>query len=256
MIYFCCDDERRRAAVRSHASLNGIDFLEVSDEPQDHLADRQRFLFVHFIKAVAHGTLEVENVRIEGGERIRDITVSSVASGQSSSPPQGANVLVVEASERGDFSTYTLRLVTDDDNDNPPDGFDPILSSVEFTFKVNCPTEFDCKPQRQCATEPRKNPEINYLAKDYESFRQLMLDRMSLLVPQWSERSPADLGIALVELLAYVGDYLSYQQDAVATESYLNTARSLAAQRAYQYALKLDPDNPSLNSKLARARGE
>ena len=48
-----------------------------------------------------------------------------------------------------------------------------------------------------------------------------MLDRMAVLAPDWSERNPADLGVALVELLAYVGDSLSYQQDAVATEAYL-----------------------------------
>ena len=44
-------------------------------------------------------------------------------------------------------------------------------------------------------------------------------------MPAWTERNPADLGIALVEMLAYVGDALSYQQDAIATEAYLGTAR-------------------------------
>src|SRR5947209_9927702 len=68
-------------------------------------------------------------------------------------------------------------------------------------------------------------PEIDYLAKDYASFRQLMLDHLALRVPGWTERSEADLGIALVEVLAYVADYLSYYQDAVATEAYLGTAR-------------------------------
>ena len=68
-------------------------------------------------------------------------------------------------------------------------------------------------------------PEIDYLAKDYASFRQLMLDHLALRVPGWTERSEADLGIVLVEILAYVGDYLSYYQDAVATEAYLGTAR-------------------------------
>src|SRR5947209_16905566 len=68
-------------------------------------------------------------------------------------------------------------------------------------------------------------PEIDYLAKDYASFRQLMLDHLTLGVPGWTERSEADLGIALVEVLAYVADYLSYYQDAVATEAYLGTAR-------------------------------
>jgi hypothetical protein len=36
----------------------------------------------------------------------------------------------------------------------------------------------------------------------------------------------SDIGVALVELLAYVGDHLSAYQDAVATEAYLETARS------------------------------
>ena len=75
-------------------------------------------------------------------------------------------------------------------------------------------SDFDCTP-----------PEINYLAKDYASFRRLMLDHLSQLVPDWREQSPADLGHALVEVLAYAADYLSYYQDAVATEAYLGTAR-------------------------------
>ena len=60
-----------------------------------------------------------------------------------------------------------------------------------------------------------------------------MLDRLALLAPDWPERNPADLGIALVELLAYVGDYLSYQQDAVATEAYLGTARRRVSVRRH-----------------------
>ena len=43
------------------------------------------------------------------------------------------------------------------------------------------------------------------------------------LNPDWVERNPSDLGIALVELLAYEGDRLSYFQDAVANEAYLDT---------------------------------
>ena len=44
------------------------------------------------------------------------------------------------------------------------------------------------------------------------------------LNPDWIERNPSDLGIALLELLAYTGDRLSYFQDAVANEAYLDTA--------------------------------
>ena len=52
-------------------------------------------------------------------------------------------------------------------------------------------------------------------------------------MPDWRERNPADLGITLVELLAYAGDQLSYYQDAVATEAYLGTARRRTSVRRH-----------------------
>ena len=134
------------------------------------------------------------------------------------------NVLTVTVDASGDFSTYVLRLRTSITDDSPPATFDPQLSSVPFSFKVDCPTDFDCAVPDACPPEVLPEPEIDYLAKDYASFRQLMLDRLAALAPDWTERNPADLGIALVELLAYVGDHLSYYQDAVATEAYLGTA--------------------------------
>src|SRR5262249_23573579 len=102
-----------------------------------------------------------------------------------------------------------------------------------FSFKVECPTDFDCRPVLVCPPAFEAAPEIDYLAKDYESFRQLMLDRMAVLAPEWRERSAADLGVTLVELAAFVGDYLSYHQDAVATEAYLGTARRRVSVRRH-----------------------
>jgi len=241
MIYFCCDDERRRNEVKKHPVLNGIDFLEVRDQDTDPLEQRQRTLLVHFLKNLTPGglpgALEATNIRIDGGDRIKNIKVTRVSVGTATSPPLSppadANILVVEVSDRGDFSTYTLRVVKGANTDEPPDDFDPILSAVDLRFKVACPSDFDCQPEHICPPEKAAEPEINYLAKDYASFRQLMLDRMALLTPRWQERSPADLGIALIELLAYVGDYLSYQQDAVATEAYLGTARRRSSVRRH-----------------------
>ena len=86
MIYFCCD-ERRRNAVADHPGLNGIDFLEVSDDPADPTGARQRTLFVHFIKPVSSRVLTERNVIIEGGERIRSIKVTRVTMDEVSSPP-------------------------------------------------------------------------------------------------------------------------------------------------------------------------
>ena len=74
--------------------------------------------------------------------------------------------------------------------------------------------------------------EIDYLAKDYASFRRLMLDRMSQTAPGWADRLEADLGVTVVEALSYMADRLSYYQDAVATEAYLGTARRRVTGRA------------------------
>jgi hypothetical protein len=230
MIYFCCDHLRRKAVQGS--ALNGIDFLEVLDHEAPTEAERQRTLFVHFVNPLV-SALPPANLRIDGGERIRDVVVTST--NLDASDPC---VLVVQVNHPGDFSCYTLRLVQDPLHTQPPAGFDPPLALVEFSFKVECPTDFDCQVARFCPPELQPSAEINYLAKDYASFRRLMLDRMALLMPQWSERNPADLGITLVELLAYIGDHLSYQQDAVATEAYLGTARRRVSVR--RHALLVD----------------
>ncbi len=218
-LYFCCD-ERRRDAVRGSA-LNGIDYLEVVDHDAPTEADRQRFLRVHFVNDIAPNSLAATNVSIAGGERIRPIVILDATIGTG----DDSDVLTVEVEEAGDFSIYTLSLVRGPHDPNPPSEIDPRLAAVDFSFKVECPSDFDCAPKHICPPEPRVQPEINYLAKDYASFRKLILDRMSLLLPEWRERNPADLGVTLVELLAYVGDQLSYQQDAIATEAYLNSAR-------------------------------
>jgi hypothetical protein len=235
MLYFCCDQRRRNAVDAS--ALNGIDFLEVLDSEAPPGSPRQQTLLVRCFKPVSG--LAVDNMRIEGGERITPVRVvwafpapaipggliTAAEKGFFDLLPEEDHVLVVRTESPGDFSTYRLMLVKPLDDVTEPDGFDPMLSAVDFSFKVECPSDFDCKEKRVCPPEPRREPEIDCLAKDYASFRRLMLDRMAVLMPQWRERNPADLGIALVELLAYVGDHLSYQQDATQTEAYLGTAR-------------------------------
>ncbi|MBK8048275.1 MAG: putative baseplate assembly protein [Anaerolineales bacterium] len=229
MIYFCCNEDRR-ALVRRHPTLIGIDFLEVVDHAALPLADRQRTLIVHLIEddpanpfPVKDGyaaTLAPSNFVIEGGERIRGIKVTTVqvVAGQ---PRQ----LEVRVNAAGDFSTYELRIAKNAADLSPLATFDPLLSVVDFSFKVECPSEFDCAPIQICPPTSTSSPQIDYLAKDYATFRRLMLDRLATVLPAWQERNVADLGVTLVELLAYVGDRLSYQQDAVATEAYLDTAR-------------------------------
>jgi hypothetical protein len=229
-IYVCCD-ERRRQVLLGHPTLNGIDSLEVLDDPAQP-AERQRKLLVRFVNALPANALGRNQLRIEGGERIRDVAIQSVSIGNGTQD----HVLTLEVNHPGDFSTYQLRLTAnaqDPTSQLPPPGFDPQLALIAFSFKVNCPSDFDCRTDDSCPAPVRSAPPIDYLAKDYASFRQLLLDRLATLAPDWRTRNPADLGVALVELLAYVGDHLSYQQDAVATEAYLGTARKRVSVRRH-----------------------
>ena len=59
--------------------------------------------------------------------------------------------------------------------------FDPRFDHIAFSFTAACPSDLDCKTERILLPEPAVAPEINYLAKDYESFRQLILDRLALV---------------------------------------------------------------------------
>lgn len=224
---FICKNKGRREAVRNNPTWNGIDYMEVTSYDQKTL----EVYFLHNLPGqpnpVPSGEPELttENILIEGGTRIVNIKAESVSSNN--------NTLTVTVDKAGDFSWYTLRLVNSSIDQNPPSDFDPQLSSIEFSFKAGCPNEFDCKTKTVCTDEEIVEPNIDYLAKDYASFRRLMLDRLSLLMPDWKERNPADLQVALVELLAYVGDHLSYYQDAVATEAYLRTARKRISVRRH-----------------------
>jgi hypothetical protein len=229
VIYSCCDAGRREA-VRNHPTVNGLDFLEVLDHAVSE-AERQRKLEVHFVKPLGAFalTLTKGNIRIEGGERIQNITVRNIIPGVG----PHANVLTVEVDQPGDFSPYLLRLVRDKDHPTAPDDIDPQLASITFSFKVECPSPFDCAPQHVCPPEQVDAPDIDYLAKDFASFKRLMLDRMAVTMPAWKERNAADIGVMLVEALAYSADQLSYQQDAVATEAYLHTARKRISVRRH-----------------------
>lgn len=211
-----CPEGQRVEAVRDAVTVNGIDYLEV--------LPGQRKLAVHFLHAlpgqpdeVPSGgtTLTRSHVVIDGGDRVRGLRALGTATTD--------DVLTVTTSGPGDFSTYRLRLV-DPLTGRTPRGFDPRLSELDFSFKAGCPTRFDCRRDDNCQPPPLPSTVRDYLAKDYESFRRQMVDRIAARVPGWDDH-PADAQVALVELLAFVADRLSYEQDAVATEAYLGTAR-------------------------------
>jgi hypothetical protein len=219
----CKNEQARRELLLGRPEFNGIDYVEV--KPADH-----HVLQVFFIKPV--GPLNPLNpsdpndeyglstnlapITISGGVRIVGIKPVSCTR-----QPDGSLTIVVDSA--GDYSTYTLMI------DIP--GLDRLLKEVDFSFMASCPSDFDCREIPVCPPPQLLNPLLDYEAKDYSSFRRLMLDLLPQLNPGAVERNPSDLSIALIELIAYTGDRLSYFQDAVVNEAYLATVRHRVSAR-------------------------
>ena len=220
MILFC-QDKRRRDLVLQTPNLNGIDYLEVIGS-----AGCGKQLALTFLKDARSLQLTAANIQLTGDT---SIGVTSIHPATNQDPL----TITIVLGQTGDFSRYSLALVTSAQDSDPPPGIDPQLASVSFSIKAGCPTPVDCLPSDCCPQTPLTPPDIHYLARDYDGFRQAMLDRMAVLLPTWDETHAADIGVTIVETLAYAADRVSYMQDAVNTEAYIGTARSRISLRRH-----------------------
>jgi hypothetical protein len=129
--------------------------------------------------------------------------------------PTDGEVLRLTVEPIGDYSTYTLSVVHQN--------IDPIFSEIGFKFRPGCFN--NCPPDWEAPPEPKPDPAIDYLAKDYDSFRHTLISWMINRVPGWEPTSEADLDQVLLELFSAAADELSDYQDRVMNEAYLATAR-------------------------------
>lgn len=148
--------------------------------------------------------------RILGGSLAGQVQVMAVAA--TASP----TVLDLTVTPIGDYSTYTLSLNREN--------IDPIFSELPFKFRPGCFTT-DCAPEWEPAPAPLEDPAIDYLAKDYDSFRHTLMAGMAQRVTGWRPTSEADLDQVLLSLFSAAADELSDYQDRVMNEAYLSTAR-------------------------------
>jgi hypothetical protein len=205
-------DRRERLIIST--TLNGIDFIEIASPDQ-------KTLQVHFLNAVAvQGS--ITDPEITGGETVPEVPILNEATINDAGhwlaePTTGQPILTLNVAYPGDFSRYTLKLTSD--------RLDPFFSQAVFSFKALCPSDLDCEtPPPICPPDDPDIPPINYLAKDFLSFREALSDFSSLRYPEWAERSEADFGVMFMEALCALADDLSYTQDRIAAESTLETA--------------------------------
>ncbi len=211
----------RRQALEAQNRVTGIEFIYV------HANQTQ--LDVHFLRspdtlvdaaaspASMVADLTLEQIRIyspAGGEFLPEVPVTAM----NWAPGDGDDfVLELTTAFPGDFSRYKLHI-----NDNRVDRY---FNDISFTFKANCPSDLDCKtPTHECPPEELVDFPINYLARDFGSFRKALLDFASLKYPDWNDRLEADIGVMLVEVMSALGDEMAYYQDRIGREAFLETA--------------------------------
>jgi hypothetical protein len=148
--------------------------------------------------------------RIPAGDAIGQVQVTGVAAGAP------ADTLVLTVEPIGDYSTYTLEALHPD--------IDPFLGGIPFKFRPGCFTN-NCAPDWAASPPPPAEPTIDYLAKDYDSFRHTLIVAMTQRVPGWRATSEADFDQVLIDLFSAVGDELSDYQDRVMNEAYLVSCR-------------------------------
>ncbi len=197
--------EPRREALRRQDRLNGIDYADPGQ-------DRRTLTVTFFHPPPRH--LGPQHFLVTGGVRIAAPKVIEVRLHDPADAEQEPFARLVFA-HTGDESAYHLAL-------QGVKGFDPRFAAIDFSFAHGA----DLRPRPRPETDrPIAPPELDYLAKDDAAFRRIAFGRLAQTLPGWTERHAPDVGVMLVEMMAYVGDQLSYYQDAVATEAYLGTAR-------------------------------
>jgi hypothetical protein len=218
----------RRAALCEQPApprVTGIDFVQVVD-PSDQRVLRVFFLIdpdTLAVPMVATAAMPVDAVAglvtivsTSGGETI---TAPQIVRLTWMSVPTDAGprtILEIQVAEPGDFSIYRLTI-----SDARVDRW---FNRVTFSFKQGCPSDFDCAPTGDCPEDDQPEPRIDYLARDFVSFNNALLDFAAANWPQWQERIPADADVMLMELLSALGDEFSYIQDRYAREAFLATA--------------------------------
>jgi hypothetical protein len=172
------------------------------------------WLEVEFFNSIALSPLPPrEAFVVEGGVRraAGPVAVTEVHAG-----PPGQAVLRLKLQPIGDYSTYTLSTLLGE--------MDPLFNRLQFKFRPGC-FNLSCAAQAAAPPPADASPAIDYLARDYDSFRHVLMSAMRVRVPGWAPTSEADLDQVLIDLVAARADELADAHDRVLNERSLATAR-------------------------------
>jgi len=101
---------------------------------------------------------------------------------------------------------------------------------ISLRYSAGCP---DCGKRQVDLPKALADPgdDFDWNVRDYDGFRLFMLQELAAKFPERMRWTPADVEVAVVEVLAAVLDQLSDTQDRIAAEAFLETARQPASVR-------------------------
>ena len=194
-------------------SFQGIEYLELTLLPTPE-APTSATLVVHLQQPWAT-SFTAESLTITGGRR----DAFTPADWSIASQDPVAQTLTIDLHRIGDASEHTVTLL---DGAGPP--VHPFFASSRFVFVIDC-ERGDCRPLAEAPPKVvKQRPAVDLLTKDYAGFVTMLADWVRVKNPHWADLAPASLERVLVELLSHHGDMLSYYQDRVANEAFIDTA--------------------------------
>lgn len=166
---------------------------------------------------------------VTGGVRIRAGALPGQVQVTEVHPDPGGRpfALRLKVAPVGDYSSYVLSTSFAGiaaPGDALPRAMDPLLNRLPFKFRPGC-FNLACAPRFDAAPPRGPIPSIDYLARDYDSFRHLLMAAMAQRVPGWKPTSEADLDQVLIDLIAAQGDELADHHDRVIGERSIVSAR-------------------------------
>jgi hypothetical protein len=91
-------------------------------------------------------------------------------------------------------------------------------------------------------------PQIDYVSRDYTAILADLTAIAKQFNPTWAVSDPSDIGVALLETFAYMGDILSFYTDRMASEGFLGTAsqRASVLQIAAMFGYTITPSSAAV----------
>jgi hypothetical protein len=210
--------EDRLTLLAGQKDLTGIDFVQVVDPSDQHV------LRVFFVIDPPDLTLPFLNppdltvtIVPEMARPGEQVQITSLAWFKGAAT-HNRTVLEITVQAPGDFRHHRLTIA------DPNGRIDRFFNGVLFSFKQGCPSVFDCRQNPDCPPLDPVDFPVDYLARDFVSLTNALLDFSAQRYPLWKERIPADPGVMVAEILAALGDEFAYTQDRAAREAYIDTA--------------------------------